>query len=77
MKQQNFHIYIGHNNWLDYQDNFQNIIKTGSYVGEYKIIKTVNNKKIYEFETIKSNFDRYNPFIPIILITWVSDIHYE
>lgn len=76
-----------------YEENFDNLIKTGTYIGEYEIINTCmdfrcniviykldiesKGKQIYNFETIRSNIEDLNPFIPIILIAWINNNHYE
>lgn len=36
------YIYGNNNKWISYMDNFNNIIYTDGYVGEYEIIKTSN-----------------------------------
>ena len=87
------YIYGNNNTWMTYEENFNNLIKTGTYIGEYEIINTcmefkcniviykleIDNKGelIYKFETIRSNIANFNPFIPIILIAWINNNHYE
>ena len=87
------YIYGNNNNWMTFEENFNKIILTGSYVGEYEIINTCiefrcniciykldrDNKSniIYTFETIRSNQVLINPFLPTILLTWVDNNHYE
>ena len=84
------YIYGNNNTWLTYEQNFNNIIHTGGYVGGYEIINTCiafrcniciykydDNMNEYIYETIKSNQDQYNPFLPTILIAWINNNHYE
>ena len=69
------YIYGNNNIWLTYEQNFNNIIHTGEYVGEYEIINTCiafrcniciykfdESKNEYIFETIRSNQEQYNLF---------------
>ena len=43
----------------------------------YKFEIDSKGELIYKFETIRSNIANYNQFIPIILIAWINNNHYE
>ena len=43
----------------------------------YKLEIDSKGELIYKFETIRSNIANYNQFIPIILIAWINNNHYE
>ena len=79
-------------------ENFNNLIMTGSFVGQYELINFASkfniNIRIYklidisddqskykfQYETIisdQTNYNIYNPFLPILLIGWRNENHYE
>ena len=88
------YIYGNNNKWMTYMENFNKIIISGNFVEEYEIINTciefrcniviykiddieVNN--VYKYETIVSNGECLNPFLPIsikvILLTYQNNSH--
>ena len=81
------YILNNNNTVISYMDNFNNIIKTGSFIGQYEIInkcqklkyniciyKLENDSNNYNdefkliYETVISDIETINPFLPIILI---------
>ena len=76
---------------ISYMDNYNNIIKTVSFIGQYEILNTCIKLKIniciYKLENESSNYDKfslkyetndtYNPYYPTILIVCINQNHYE
>ena len=79
-------------------ENFNNLIITGAFVGQYELINFASKFKIniciyklidisddlskykFQYETIisdQTDYNIYNPFLPILLIGWRNDNHYE
>ena len=38
---------------------------------------SIKNNYIFNYETCKSNGEELNPYLPIILIVWIRNNHYE
>ena len=56
------YIYDNNNKWISFEDNFNNIILTGSYIGQYEIIKTCieNRGNIIFYRRDNISFDKKN-----------------
>ena len=83
------------NKAITYLENYNYIIFTGAYIGQYEIINTckalncnvciynlntsADNYDVfnYNYETMITGNDKYNPFLPTILIGWANHNHYE